>query len=401
LADTSEDPTLAQDAERYNTATKPGAGTSTTFFIHSTSSIVSPYGTGTSRYTLTIAANTISSARHSFTPPEAYRARDEQSSPWQAILTLLSTAAAFGLPLFALIVTGRRLFARIPITALAWRLGAGLIILFLMAQVIGLWPYPPGSSPLLILLSTLMLAVAGLIFYGLPSIGALLARAEVAERYHTTAALRGRLRTLLAPVELAHTVTYAYLFTLAGILLIIGTELIIPSLDDYTPVPPLIRLLMLAEHPVLYVATSFVLLPAISEELLYRFFAVRIFAARLHSVIAGAALSSILFALGHLDPATGSAAVISSAIFFTLGGLGLAYIYLRHGIFTAILTHAVYNATLGGITLIGLYPEEPHIVILTGTIVLTPAVASLVIATVRTGRGVEPVVEAGTRSTHE
>lgn len=390
----SEAPVPRMNAGKNRPSSATTNDTTSTYLSQATSSIASPHGTGTTGYIFASTRDSVTSVRHGFTWPESYLAQYEQPSLWKSVLTLLTTVAAFGLPLFALIVTGRRLFARTPLTALAWCLGAGLITLFLAAQLIGAWPYPPDSPPLFILLSTFILAVVGFILYGLPSIGAVLARAEVAAHYQTADALWVRLRTLITPEELARTVTYAYLFTVAGVLLIIGTELIIPSFDDFTPIPPLIRLLMLAEYPVLYVATSFVLLPAISEELLYRFFAVRIFAARLHSVIAGATFSSILFALGHLDPATGGATVFNSAIFFTLGGLGLAYIYLRHGIFTAVLTHAIYNATLGCITLIGLYPHDPRILVLTGLLVLAPALASLGNAIGQAGRGVGPRVTA-------
>jgi uncharacterized protein len=88
---------------------------------------------------------------------------------------------------------------------------------------------------------------------------------------------------------------------------------------------------------------ALVVLAPLAEELLFRGLLFRSLARRLP--IAGAvAVSSVLFAAAHLD----AYVLWPRAISLALTGVGLAWLYLRHGYWTSVTAHATVNAVAAG-----------------------------------------------------
>lgn len=148
----------------------------------------------------------------------------------------------------------------------------------------------------------------------------------------------GRKHVPWTPSRLRHTVRVGLLFLAPTVVLVIGATLLQAFILELLPIGPERYPhdpQQLAQLPFWVVLVTWVFVPAVFEEIAFRG-VIQPGLTRAHGALVGVLLSSVLFALVHLEP------VQMAAVFI----MGLAFGYLRHAsrsVYPAMVAHGFLN----------------------------------------------------------
>ena len=123
--------------------------------------------------------------------------------------------------------------------------------------------------------------------------------------------------------------------------------------------------------PSFTVFSTVAFLPAVAEEVTFRFFAIMFFARLTKSRLMSAVLATIMWVVPHVN----SLGIFSlyQIIYFSFVGSLLTYAFLRYDLLTSVIVHYVLNAVVGAVLLWMVFSDSRTVMWSTLVVVLLPA----------------------------